>query len=47
VADQTSRGRVAAISRRLRTDPGTVRAADAIELVAAGALSPAQLDLVD
>jgi UDP:flavonoid glycosyltransferase YjiC (YdhE family) len=46
-ADGQTRGRLDAIGRRLRADPGTARAADAIELVAAGALSPAQLDLVD
>ena len=39
------RGRMALISERLKRDPGTVRAADAIELVASGALSPAQLHL--
>jgi MGT family glycosyltransferase len=37
--------RMGAVSARLQREPGTVRAADAIELVATGALSPAQLDL--
>ena len=47
IADGERRSRVAAVSERLTRDPGTLRAADAIELVAAGALSPAQLDLVE
>ena len=35
------RGRLAAISRRLQESPGTVRAAEAIERVASGAVAPA------
>lgn len=45
LSDAGRRGRMALISERLTRDPGTVRAADAIELVASGALSPAQLHL--
>jgi MGT family glycosyltransferase len=37
--------RLRAASARLQRDPGVVRAADAIELVATGALSAAQLDV--
>ena len=47
LADPASPARLGTISQRLIRDPGTARAADAIELVAAGALSPAQLDLVE
>ena len=48
LADPRAAGAAGAPSRSGCTrDPGTVRAADAIELVAAGALSPAQLDLVE
>jgi hypothetical protein len=37
--------RLQGVAARLQRDPGAVRAANAIELVAAGALSPAQLDV--
>jgi MGT family glycosyltransferase len=47
LSDPVPRARLAAVSHRLVGDPGTVRAADAIELVAAGALSPVALDLVE
>ena len=40
LADQARRARMAAIARRLSGDPGTVRAAQAIESVASGRLEP-------
>jgi MGT family glycosyltransferase len=40
LADQPLRDRLAAMSARLRRDPGTVRAADAIERVARGSSAP-------
>jgi MGT family glycosyltransferase len=46
LGDRQTRARLQAVSARLTRDPGTVRAADAIELVAARALSPARLDAV-
>jgi MGT family glycosyltransferase len=45
LADRPLQERMRASAARLQRQPGTARAADAIELVAAGALSPAQLDL--
>jgi MGT family glycosyltransferase len=45
LADQILSERLQGVRARLQRDPGAVRAADAIELVAAGALSPAQLDV--
>jgi UDP:flavonoid glycosyltransferase YjiC (YdhE family) len=45
LADHELRERLCAVAERLQSDPGTVRAADSIELVATGALSPAQLDV--
>jgi MGT family glycosyltransferase len=44
LGDGPLRGRLAEISRRLRADPGTVRAAGAVEKVAAGRLSPVRID---
>ncbi|HLJ03810.1 MAG TPA: nucleotide disphospho-sugar-binding domain-containing protein [Solirubrobacteraceae bacterium] len=43
LADRSLRDRMATTAARLQGDPGDVRAANAIELVATGALSPAQL----
>jgi MGT family glycosyltransferase len=47
LADPAPRARLHAMSERLCREPGTARAADAIELVATGALTQAQLDLVE
>jgi UDP:flavonoid glycosyltransferase YjiC (YdhE family) len=41
LADSGLRSRMHDLSSRLQAGPGTVRAADAIEVVATGALSPA------
>ena len=43
LADDALRSRMAAISQRLSDDPGTVRAADAIEKVTAGHLTPVKV----
>jgi UDP:flavonoid glycosyltransferase YjiC (YdhE family) len=40
LADEARRARMAVIARRLTGDPGTARAAQAIETVAAGQLAP-------
>jgi UDP:flavonoid glycosyltransferase YjiC (YdhE family) len=45
LADRMLGERLQGVAARLQRDPGAVRAANAIELVAAGALSPAQLDV--
>jgi UDP:flavonoid glycosyltransferase YjiC (YdhE family) len=45
LADHELQERLRTIAARLQSDPGTLRAADSIELVATGALSPAQLDV--
>jgi UDP:flavonoid glycosyltransferase YjiC (YdhE family) len=45
LADAPLRERMRETSRRLMAEPGTARAADAIELLTTGALAPAQLDL--
>jgi len=45
LTDSRLRERLRTTSARLRRAPGSVRAADALELVATGALSPAQLDV--
>ena len=41
MGDGALRSRMHGVSTRLQAQPGTVRAADAIEVVATGALSPA------
>jgi MGT family glycosyltransferase len=46
LSDRELHDRLAAVSTRLQRDPGTLRAADAIEQVATGALAPAQPDAV-
>ena len=45
LGDAGLRERMAATAQRLQASPGTVRAADAIELVTTGALSPAQVGI--
>jgi MGT family glycosyltransferase len=45
VTDSALHTRLAAIARRLRANPGTVRAADAIEQVASGEVAPAPTDI--
>ncbi len=44
LADETLHGRMAAIAQRLAADPGTVRAAQAIEKVADGRVTPVRVD---
>jgi UDP:flavonoid glycosyltransferase YjiC (YdhE family) len=45
VTDSALHARLAATARRLQANPGTVRAADAIEQVASGEVAPAPTDI--
>jgi UDP:flavonoid glycosyltransferase YjiC (YdhE family) len=42
LGDEVLAARMAAVATRLHAEPGAVRAADAIELIATGALTPAR-----
>jgi hypothetical protein len=42
LADEVLHARMATVAARLQAAPGTARAADAIELIATGALTPAR-----